>query len=238
MEDRPARLEEFQDIIGYHFKDISILEKALRHASAADKRLDSNERLEFLGDSVLGLTICEELFLRFPEYLEGELTKVKSMIVSRRTCARVAKKMKLTDYMIMGKGMSSQRDLPTSCPAGAFESVIGAIYTDGNYEDSRAFLVKFMGDLLDKADARQPQDNYKSMLQQYAQRVMSATPSYEILDEKGPDHSKCFEIGVIIERRRFESAWGPSKKEAEQMAAFRALKELEQISEDTEFKMR
>lgn len=236
MEDRSSRLEEFQDIIGYRFKDISLLEKALRHASASDKRLDSNERLEFLGDSVLGLTICEELFERFPDYLEGELTKVKSMIVSRRTCARVAKKMGLTDYMIMGKGMSSQRDLPTSCPAGAFESLIGAIYTDGGYQESRKFLVKFMGDLLDKADAKQPQDNYKSMLQQYSQRQMGATPLYEILDEKGPDHSKCFEVGVIIERRRFESAWGPSKKEAEQIAAFKALQELEQIPADAEFK--
>ncbi len=238
MEDRPARLEEFQDIIDYHFDDISLLEKALRHASASDKRLDSNERLEFLGDSVLGLTICEELFTRFPEYLEGELTKVKSMIVSRRTCARVAKKMRLTDFMVMGKGMSSQRDLPTSCPAGAFESLIGAIYTDGGYECSRKFLIKFMGDLLDKADAKQPQENYKSMLQQFSQRHINSTPSYEILDEKGPDHSKCFEVGVIIDRRRFESAWGPSKKEAEQIAAFKALKELEQLPPDAEFKMK
>ncbi|MBN2843482.1 MAG: ribonuclease III [Sedimentisphaerales bacterium] len=238
MDDRMAELEEFQNIINYHFKDISLLDKALRHASAADRRLDSNERLEFLGDSVLGLTICQELFERFPEYLEGELTKVKSMIVSRRTCARVAKHMRLTDFLIMGKGMSSQRDLPTSCPAGAFESLIGAIYMDGGYESSRAFLLRWMGDLLDEADAKQPQENYKSMLQQYAQRFLNSTPIYEMLDEKGPDHSKCFEIGVIIERKRFESAWGPSKKESEQLAAFKALKELGQIPEEVEFKMK
>lgn len=238
MEDRLADLEEFQEIIGYHFNDISLLEKSLRHASASDKRLDSNERLEFLGDSVLGLTICHELFSRFPEYLEGELTKVKSMIVSRRTCARVAKEMRLTDFLIMGKGMSSQRDLPTSCPAGAFESLIGAIYIDGGYESSRQFLLRFMGSLLDEADAREPQENYKSMLQQYAQRALNSTPLYEMLDEKGPDHSKCFEIGVIVDRKRFESAWGPSKKEAEQLAAFKALKELGQIAENIEFKMK
>ncbi|MBN2064297.1 MAG: hypothetical protein JW745_05800, partial [Sedimentisphaerales bacterium] len=167
-----------------------------------------------------------------------ELTKVKSMIVSRRTCARVAKHMRLTDFLIMGKGMSSQRDLPTSCPAGAFESLIGAIYMDGGYESSRAFLLRWMGDLLDEADAKQPQENYKSMLQQYAQRFLNSTPIYEMLDEKGPDHSKCFEIGVIIERKRFESAWGPSKKESEQLAAFKALKELGQIPEEVEFKMK
>ena len=238
MEDRPAQLEEFQELIDYRFNDISLLDKSLRHASASDKRLDSNERLEFLGDSVLGLTICEELFLRFPEYLEGELTKVKSMIVSRKTCARVAKKMNITDYMILGKGMTSQRSLPTSCPAGAIEAVIGAIYTDGGYESSRAFILKYMGDLLDQADAKKPQENYKSMLQQYSQKYIGSTPTYELLDEKGPDHCKCFEVGVIVDRQRFESAWGASKKDAEQIAAFKALKDLGQLPEDAEFKMK
>ncbi len=236
MDTETNKIDLFQEVIDYQFKDVSLLEKALRHASASDRRLDSNERLEFLGDAILGVTVCEELFNRFPEYLEGELTKVKSMLVSRRTCARVAQDINLTDYMVMGKGMTSQRTLPMSCSAGAFESVIGAIYLDGGYESSRKFIIKCMGDLLDNADARKPQDNYKSMLQQYSQRMFGSTPYYEILDEKGPDHSKCFEVGVIIDRRRFDSAWGPSKKEAEQLAAFNALKDLGELSEDAKFK--
>ena len=236
MDTEANKPDLFQKVIDYQFKDISLLEKALRHASASDKRLDSNERLEFLGDAILGVTVCEELFSRFPEYLEGELTKVKSMLVSRRTCARVAQNINLTDYMVLGKGMTSQRTLPMSCPAGAFEAVVGAIYLDGGYENSRRFILQCMGDLLDSADARKPQDNYKSMLQQYSQRMFGSTPYYEILDEKGPDHSKCFEVGVIIDRRRFESAWGPSKKEAEQLAAFNALQGLEQLPADATFK--
>ena len=236
MDTEVNKLDLFQEVIGYQFKDISLLEKAMRHASASDKRLDSNERMEFLGDAILGVTVCEELFNRFPEYLEGELTKVKSMLVSRRTCARVAQAINLTDYMVLGKGMTSQRTLPMSCAAGAFESIIGAIYLDGGFESSREFILKCMGELLDNADARKPQENYKSMLQQYSQRMFGSTPYYEILDEKGPDHSKCFEVGVIIDRRRFESAWGPSKKEAEQLAAFNALQDLGELPEDAKFK--
>jgi len=232
MDNKDKLLEQCQQAIGYHFKTLSLLEQALTHASVADDRVASNERLEFLGDAILGMVICDELYRRFPDYLEGELTKVKSMIVSRRICARIAEGIGLNQFLRVGKGMIAQRKLPSSCSAAAFESITAAIYIDGGEIRAREFLLRHIGPLLDEADARQHQENFKSILQQYAQRIMNTTPIYELLDEKGPDHSKCFEVSVVVGPQRFVSAWGPSKKEAEQLAAYRALQELSVIPKD------
>jgi ribonuclease III len=228
-------LEQCQQSIGYSFKDVSLLEKALNHASASENRLASNERLEFLGDAILGTIVCHELYERFPHYLEGELTKIKSMIVSRRTCARIAEKMGLAEFLHVGKGMKAQRKLPLSCIAAVYESVIGAVYLDGGDPAARKMILTHVGPLMDEVTAESHHENFKSMLQQYAQQEMDSTPAYELLDEKGPDHSKCFEVGVIISQQRFASAWGPSKKDAEQLAAYRALQELNIISKDNEY---
>jgi ribonuclease-3 len=230
-----SALKTCQKVIGYRFKDHALLEQALTHAFAADSRILSNERLEFLGDAILGMVICHELYRRFPEYLEGELTKIKSMIVSRRTCAEVAYRLDLTGFLITGKGMAGQRSLPSSCTAAAVEALIGAVFLDGGEKSARKFILMSFGPLLDEADAEAHQGNFKSILQQFAQHHLNTTPSYELLDEKGPDHSKCFEVGVLIGSRRFLSGWGPSKKEAEQLAAFHALRELGVIAADTEF---
>ncbi|MBN1766238.1 MAG: ribonuclease III [Sedimentisphaerales bacterium] len=222
-----------QQAINYQFKDPELLRLALTHASSASERVESNERLEFLGDAILGMVVCHELFKLFPHYLEGELTKIKSMIVSRRTCGRIAVKIGLTEFLHVGKGMGAQPKLPNSCAAAALEAVIGAVYVDGGTKAARKFILEQFKFLFDKADARQPQENFKSMLQQHAQRTMECTPIYELLDEKGPDHSKCFEVGVVIGSRRYASAWGTSKKEAEQLSAFLTLQELQVISAET-----
>ena len=232
MTEELSALEACQEIIGYRFKDLDLLRISLTHASSAETRTNSNERLEFLGDAILGMVICHELYRRFPTYLEGELTKVKSMLVSRKTCSRLAEGMGLTQFLRVGKGMSSHRRIPASCMAAAIESIIGAIYIDGGESAAEQFILRIVGPLLDEADAEQHHENFKSLLQQHAQRIMDATPIYEMLDEKGPDHSKCFEVGVVIGRRRFNSAWGPSKKEAEQLAALYALKELSLLPAD------
>ncbi len=234
MNESNSTLDNCQQIIGYQFKNIGLLEQAFRHASAVDSRLDSNERLEFLGDAILGAIICHELFLRFPDYLEGELTKIKSMIVSRRTCAEVTKKIGLDKYLTVGKGMVMQRNLPLSCSAAVLESVIGAVFLDGGQQAARDFILRHMGYLLEQADASKSQGNFKSALQQYAQRHFDTAPVYEILDEKGPDHSKCFEICVVIGNKRYSGAWGPSKKQAEQQAAYNTLLELDVIKEETQ----
>lgn len=235
MDNIHPSLAQCQQAIGYTFKNPQLLDKSLTHASLSDHRVDSNERLEFLGDAILGLVVCHELYNRFPNYLEGELTKVKSMLVSRRTCSRLAQEIGLQNYLRVGKGMLNHRRIPSSCLAAVFESVIGAIYLDGGQEAAWAFLLHWFEPLLQEADADRHQENYKSLLQQHAQRKMDVTPHYELLDEKGPDHSKCFEICVALGTQRFPSAWGPSKKEAEQLAAFNALRELELIDDETPF---
>jgi ribonuclease-3 len=226
-----AALQACQERIQYKFTDIELLKYALRHASSADHRRDSNERLEFLGDAVLGLIVCQTLYERLPNALEGDMTKIKSAVVSRRTCADVALKLRLTEGLVLGQGMDGGIHLPRSLAAGTLEAVIAAVYLDGGLEAARSFILWCMNDELEAATASQHQFNFKSQLQQWAQREMSATPIYELLDEKGPDHSKCFEVAVSVAQRRFPSAWGPSKKEAEQKAAQLALVTLGQIRE-------
>jgi len=219
-------VELAEQALGYRFNDRSLLAAALTHASIADNRLQSNERLEFLGDSILALMVCEELFHAYPDHLEGELTKVKSAVVSRRTCAVIARQLGLPDLMRLGKGMSSRRQVPSSLAAAVFESCIAAIYLDGGIEEARRFIQQNLASHIRTAANSEHQNNYKSQLQQHAQRNLNATPVYEMLDEQGPDHSKCFEVAVTIRSRRFSSAWGPSKKDAEQLAALEALREL------------
>ncbi len=226
MEELAAQCEA---MLEYRFRDHELLKEALTHASIADDRRFSNERLEFLGDSVLGLVICHRLFEIFPEYLEGDLTKLKSAVVSRNTCAEVANAMRLTELIFVGKGMpgrSGTAARPNSLAAGALESIIAAIYIDGGLEAARTFILKHMDLYIQQFAATTHQQNYKSLLQQHAQKALSATPVYELLDEKGPDHSKCFEVRVVINTRAFGSAWGAAKKQAEQRAAQIALEEL------------
>jgi len=219
-------LQQVEQIIGYKFSDSSLLARAFTHSSAVDNRLLSNERLEFLGDSILAVVICQTLFERFPDYLEGDLTKIKSMLVSRRTCARVAKQFGLQKFLKVGKGMASSRALSGSLAAGLLEAIIAVIYIDGGSDAAGSFILRTFASLIDQADAEQSQGNFKSLLQQYAQQQLDATPVYELLDEKGPDHNKCFESHVVIAERHFTSAWGANRKEAEQKAAFNALVEL------------
>lgn len=215
-----------QEVLRYAFKNPELLEESLTHSSIADNRLKSNERLEFLGDAVLDLIICDELCRRFPTYQEGELTKLKSAVVSRRTCCEVAGALGMADLLLIGKGIGDRANLPSSLIANVYESVTGAIYLDGGFEAAREFVLRTMRPQIDAMAATSNQQNYKAVLQQHAQKELNATPQYELLDEKGPDHSKCFEICVTIDGRRFTSAWGPNKKMAEQKAALMALEEL------------
>ena len=219
-------LRQIEQIIGYKFSDKNLLIKAFTHSSAVDNRLLSNERLEFLGDSILALVICQALFDNFTNYLEGDLTKIKSKLVSRETCAQISGQLGLQKFLKVGKGMVSNRALSGSLAAGVLETIIAAIHIDGGFEAARDFILRIYGSLIEQADAEQDHGNFKSLLQQYSQEQFTATPSYILLDEKGPDHNKCFELEVVIEDRHFPSAWGSNKKEAEQKAAFNALVEL------------
>ncbi len=229
---KPETIQRAEKLLGHTFQNPQLLQEALTHASIADTRLKSNERMEFLGDAVLDLIICEALYLRFPEYLEGELTKIKSAVVSRRTCADVSNETGLTELLIIGKGVGTGQSVPSSLAAGVYESIVAAIYLDGGFELVKAYVLRTMTPKIDLITRNSHQQNYKAILQQHAQRTMNATPIYELLDEKGPDHSKCFEVCVCIDGKRYNSAWGPNKKMAEQKAALLALDELGQMTDE------
>ena|ERR1043165_7625729 len=216
-------LEECQGAIGYRFQRAELLRAALTHTSGADTRLGSNERMEFLGDSVLGLVCCEQLYLRFPEYQEGDLTKIKSAVVSRRTCAHMSRQMNLGEYLFLGKGMNYHTTMPSNLLADVYESLVGAIYLDGGLEAAKTFILKHLIPEIEQVAEAAHAGNYKSLLQQVAQKEFNATPQYHLLDEKGPDHSKCFKLSAVIGRYHYPAAWGRTKKEAEQKAAMNAL---------------
>lgn len=229
-----AIVQQVQTLLNYQFKNPLYLTEALTHSSCADDRLKSNERFEFLGDSVLSLVICQTLFERFPQYLEGDLTKIKSRLVSRKTCAQIANAMGLPDFVKVGKGMDLTRAMSGSIAAASLESMIAALYLDGGMEAARDFILNHFDTLIDEADAEQHQENFKSLLQQHCQKEFNATPIYQLMDEKGPDHNKCFEMAVVINHRRFPSAWGVTKKDAEQKAAYLVLVELGIIAREPE----
>lgn len=215
--------DECEESLGYRFKDRRKLEHGLTHSSIARTRLESNERLEFLGDSIMGAVICEELYRQFPDLPEGEMTRIKSAVVSRLTCAKVAKKIELNRYLLLGRGFPARDRLPGSIIAGAYEAIVAAIYLDGGFDAAKKFVLDTLNEEVTKTARSAHAQNYKSHLQQMAQRHFGQTPNYRVNDEKGPDHSKCFEIAVSIGGRLFPSAWGPSKKEAEQNAARAAI---------------
>ena len=219
-------LHELEQILGHTFTDHAVLAKAFTHSSAVDSRSESNERLEFLGDAILSVVICQRLFEKFREYPEGELTKMKSMLVSRGTCAHVARHLGLPRFLVVGKGMVSHKAFPTSLAAGLLEAVIAAVCIDSGFEAAREFILRNFDPLVEQVDAEEAHGNYKSLLQQHAQELFGMAPLYALLDEKGPDHNKCFESEVVIDQQHFPSAWGPNKKEAEQKAAYNALVEL------------
>ncbi len=221
-----AVLDRAEEILGYEFQDRSLLATALTHASIADTRVASNERLEFLGDAVLGFLVCEALYRRFDDLLEGDLTKIKSAVVSRRMCATIAREMGLDETLVLGKGMKTRARLPSSLAAAVLESVIGAIFLDAGVERAREFVIDLLEGHIEAAAVSGHQQNFKSVLQQHAQSMMLPSPEYLLLDEKGPDHAKCFEVCVAVDGIRYGSCWAPSKKQAEQQAALVALETL------------
>ncbi len=214
---------ECQRRIGYAFRDPGLLVAALTHASGAQHRLASNERLEFLGDAILGFLVCETLYHSFPESLEGDLTRIKSVVVSRETCGRISTELDLVDFLIVGKGLASNRAVPESVLSDLFESLVAAIYLDGGMEAVRPLVARFVLPAIEQVATGAQGSNHKSLLQQVAQRDFGLTPTYEVIEESGPDHSKSFHVSAQIGGRRYPPAWGRNKKEAEQRAASNAL---------------
>jgi ribonuclease-3 len=220
-------LEECQEAIGYRFRKPELLRAALTHTSGANTRAASNERLEFLGDSVLGLVTCEQLFARFPDYQEGDLTKVKSVVVSRKTCAKFSQDIGLGDFLFLGKGVSSYGEIPSNMLADVFESLVAAIFLDGGWDVAKEFVLRFMQPEIDRVAREAVSSNSKSQLQTVVQRQYGGTPRYFLLDEQGPEHDKCFKVAAQVGEHRFPAAWGRTKKEAELKAAVNALADIE-----------
>ncbi|MCC5822247.1 MAG: ribonuclease III [Phycisphaerales bacterium] len=223
---------EIEGIIGHTFRDEGLLRLAFRHASVTDSRLESNERMEFLGDAILGMFVCERIYQLYPNSLEGEMTKIKSLAVSRRTCAKMARDMGLEHHIEVGKGMRTHERLPASLSAAVLEAIVAALYLDAGMEAVRRFLEPRIDPLIEDAVRSGHQHNFKSVLQQHAQQAMGCAPIYRILDEKGPDHAKAFRIAVELDGVVHEASWGQSKKQAEQQAAFNALCALGLIEHD------
>ncbi|MBE7493036.1 MAG: ribonuclease III [Planctomycetes bacterium] len=222
------RLHRLEDILGHEFRDYRGLRNALTHSSAKTEKLPSNERMEFLGDAVLGLIISDLLYRSYPEFPEGELTRVKSVAVSRAVLADRARELGLAELMYLGKGVrrDSGARLPVSILANLYEAVLCALYEDGGIDAARRFVERDLGPVIHGITSHQFQQNYKSALQHLVQARQERAPQYRVLTEVGPDHQKEFHVVVHIGGVTYGPGVGRNKKEAEQRAAKAALTEL------------
>ncbi len=218
-------MKVFEEIIGYKFKDKSLLQTALTHSSYANEmngKVDYNERLEFLGDSVLGMITAEFLFTHHPEMPEGKLTKTRASMVCEKSLHKFAQSIKLGEFMYLGKGEinTGGRERP-SILADAFESLIAAIYLDAGFEEAKKFVLGFIS----TADIEETViTDYKTALQEIVQRNPGEYLEYFMVGESGPDHCKTFIVEVHLNNNVIGTGEGRSKKQAEQMAAKATLR--------------
>ena len=225
---RPEDFERLYRNLGYQFKNIAHLCHALTHRSfmneLAELGLDDNEKLEFLGDSILGLVISEFLYHRFPHFNEGEMSRVKSHVVSEPFLADLAREIELGDFIFLGKGeAASGGHEKNSLLSDGYEALIAAIYLDGGMDAAKGFLMRCFQKRIETIIANQHILDHKSLFQEYAQEHFGATPRYKLRQIIGPDHDKTFEVELMIKKDVFSVGSGKSKKEAEQSAAKAAL---------------
>jgi len=224
--EREKKLALCEQALGHAFRDRKLLALALTHSSLRDPWTHSNERLEFLGDSVLGLVVAEHLFRSHPDLQEGELTRLKSLTVSTEALIALGKKLGLGTYLRVGKGIRRGRAVPTSLIANTVEAVVGAMYLDAGFAAARERVLDWIGADLAALPARSKTLNFKAALQQSSQRIFARHPSYVVVDCTGPDHKKEFVVAARIGERDFPPAKGKTKKIAEQRAARLALRQL------------
>ena len=220
-------LEELQGSLAYVFKEKALLYEALTHRSFSQIQEQAatphNERLEFLGDAVLGLVVSESVATMFPSSTEGELSKVKAGLISRRTLAKAAGRIGLGQWLRLGRGEEvTQGREKHSLLANALEAIIGAVYLDGGLDAARSFihttLATEFADLQDRPGASVGED-WKSQLQEWTHKQFGGSPCYRLVQETGPDHQKCFEMIVEVQGGVMGQRKGRTKKEAEQCAA-------------------
>jgi len=236
-QDMGARLVRFEDAcaalerrIGYRFRDRGLLEQALTHRSRAAEDVSGsgdNESLEFLGDAVLGFVVADKLFHQFPEYNEGQKSKIKAAVVSTLSLARHAEAIKLGDYLLLGRGEEKTGGrLKSALLADTYEALVAAIYLDGGLEAASTFLQRELKDAIDGGSERLFVQDYKSALQERVQALGRPLPEYRVSGESGPDHHKIFSVDVVVSGEVLGTATGRAKKEAEQDAARQALVKL------------
>ena len=222
-------IQELEKAIGYQFKNIALLENALSHSSYANERwhnsLMSNERLEFLGDSILGMTVAEHLYRNFPDRPEGELTRMRADMVCETTLASVAERIGLGQHLLLGHGEDRLGGRNrASILADAVESIIAASYLDGGMEAAKQFVDRFV--LVNVPHAKLHNRDYKTTLQELVQQKKNQTISYVLVGESGPDHDKQFVVQLLINAKVAGVGTGSSKKRAEQDAARAALEAM------------
>lgn len=219
------------EALGVSFSNIELLHQALTHTSFANECRNMgvvhNERLEFLGDAVLDLVISEYLFREFPGLPEGELTKSRSVVVCEGTLAKIAAELGIGQYLLLGKGEASSGGRErTSILADSFEAIIGAVYMDSGFQKASSFVLAQLKPALDMIGRGEGAKDYKTLLQEVVQKQNDSKIVYEIIDQRGPDHNKVFEVAVLVNDSRCGIGVGKSKKEAEQHAAKQALVQL------------
>ncbi len=230
----PRDLEELEGCLDYHFKNPALLQQAITHKSylneAREKTQKDNERLEFLGDAVLDLVISQDLVLNYPDTPEGELSKMKARIVSEPALAKVAGRLEIGRFLLLGRGeeMTQGRAKP-SLLANALEAILAAIYLDGGLESAGQVIQKIFRDDIEALLKTEAFTDYKTELQELCQRDYEILPTYTVLSESGPDHQKTFEVQISIKGNVYGRGTGRSKKEAEQQAAREALEKLKKI---------
>ncbi len=229
-------IEEIETLIGFSLNEKALYEIALTHRSAIDlniynkKNFVSNERLEFLGDAVLDMVVAENLYHYFPDYDEGKLTKLRSQLVNARILATFARKIHLGSLLIVSDAAEAigVRDSETTL-ADAFEALVGAIYLDSDYTHVKNFLEKRILGNVNFNELIKIENNYKSVLLEFAQAYHLSIPSYSVIAEEGPSHKKVFTVAVHINGQFLGEGIGRSKKAAEQLAAHQAIEKLKQM---------
>ncbi len=218
----------FEQRIGHVFRDRSLIEAAFTHRSYINENRrgarEHNERLEFLGDAVLELVVTEFLFAKYPEKPEGELTAYRAALVNTQSISDAGTKLGMNDFLLLSRGEAKDTGRARQIIlANAFEAVIGALYLDAGYDVAREFIAAQLFHKTDEVVAKRLWQDAKSRFQELAQEKVSITPSYQLLDQSGPDHDKTFVIGVFLEAERVATGEGRSKQEAEQDAAQKAI---------------
>lgn len=231
---RPELIKQFEEQLNIKFGNSLLLQRALTHKSFANENpelnLRDNERLEFLGDSVLSLVISTYIFTHFPEYPEGELARMRAVIVSEPVLAMLSREIGVGNFLLLSRGeeLSGGRKRD-SILADAMEALIGALYLDKGFARVQSFLVPlFKKVITDVKEGRYIQD-YKTLLQELLQKDSNGTPEYIVVGESGPDHNKTFQVSVTYKNKIMGKGQGSSKKEAEQEAARSALKKMNQL---------